>query len=58
MSDRKKKALGFFVSGAAFLVAGIVTWATPAAPAWSSTLLSVIGAVAAVVGIGVTLPEL
>lgn len=58
MSDRKKKALGWMIGGAVTLVVGIITWATPTTPTWVSTALAIVAAVAAVVGIGVTLPDL
>lgn len=56
MTDRKKKGIGLLVSAAGFAVAGIVTLATGADPTWLPTVLSIVGAVAGIVGITVTLP--
>ena len=56
MTDRKKKAVGFLVSGGVFLVAGIATFAADM-PSWLPTIVSIVAAIAGVVGISVTMPE-
>lgn len=56
LSARKKKALGFGVTGVVFVVAGVVLWVTPSTPDWLGTVLGALGAVANIVGLVVLVP--
>jgi len=57
MSQRKKLGLGMIITGALFLIAGIVTFIMPATPSWLPTLLTIIASVAGVIGLAVTIPQ-
>ncbi len=56
MTERKKKGLGFFISGAVFIAVGIVLLVTISTPAWVSTVLSGIGLIGNLVGFVLVLP--
>jgi len=56
MTARKKKGLGFIVSGGVFLIAGVICFATQATPVWFPTVISVIGLVANGLGLVTTFP--
>jgi len=45
------------ITGALFLIVGLVTIFTPSAPGWVPTLLMLVASVAGVFGLTVTLPE-
>lgn len=57
MSQRKKIGLGMIITGALFLIAGIVTFIAPATPSWLPTILAIVGSIAGVLGLAVTLPS-
>jgi hypothetical protein len=58
LTPRKKKALGFGVSGIVFIVVAIVFWTTATTPEWVNTGLAIIGSIANLVGLGqLVLPE-
>jgi uncharacterized Tic20 family protein len=56
MNDRKKKGLGYFISGAVFIAVGIVLMVTTSTPGWVSTVLSGIGLIGNLVGFILVLP--
>ena len=56
MSARKKLGLGMVITGALFLVVGLVTIFTTAAPTWVPMVLALVAAVAGVFGLAITLP--
>ena len=58
LTDRKKKGIGFFIGGAAFIAAGVVFFLLPATPAWLATAFSVVGAVGAILGFTVVFPDI
>ena len=57
MTDRKKKGIGFFVSGALFVVVGIFTATTGTAPEWFSAVLTAVGLAAEYFGFQVVYPD-
>jgi hypothetical protein len=57
LNDRQKKGLGFIVTGVLFLGVGIITLAFNVAPGWVPTVLTIVSAVAGVIGLSVTLPD-
>lgn len=57
MSNRKKKGIGFFVSGAIFVVVGVFTATTGAAPEWFSGVLTAVGLAAEYFGFQVVYPD-
>jgi len=57
MTDRKKKGIGFMISGSAFLVVGgIFTFAT-ATPDWVAGALALVGMVAQFFGFSTVFPD-
>ena len=48
MEDRKKKGIGFMISGAVFLTAGIVMYAFTATPEWLNVVVQLAGAASGV----------
>ena len=58
LSNRKKKGIGFFVGGAAFLGAGLVFFLVPATPIWLATVFQVAGAVGAILGYTFVFPDI
>ena len=57
MEPRKKKAIGFLITGGLFFLVGLVTLATPAAPSWLPIILEIVASVTLILGIAVQLPE-
>jgi len=57
MTARKKKGLGFIVTGAVTAIVGGVLMATVSTPDWVSIALNLISAVAGVVGIVFVAPD-
>lgn len=57
MSDRKKKGLGFLISGIVFAVVGVLLLATTSSPVWLPTVIAAIGAVGNLVGLILVLPS-
>ena len=57
LTDRKKTALGFFITGLIFVAVGIIFWATAINPAWLTKGLLMIAALAEIVGIAILLPQ-
>jgi hypothetical protein len=57
MTNRKKKGVGFFVSGALFIVIGIFTATTGTVPEWFSGLLSAVGLAAEYFGFSIVYPD-
>jgi len=45
------------ITGGLFLIVGLVTIFTPAAPGWITTLLALVAAVCGVFGLSITLPN-
>jgi hypothetical protein len=56
MTERKKKGLGFFISGVVFVAAGVVLWVTTGTPDWLNTVIAGIGLVGNLVGFALVLP--
>lgn len=57
MSERKKKGLAYFISGAVFVAVGVILWVTNTTPAWVNTVLSGIGLIGNLVGFILVLPS-
>jgi hypothetical protein len=57
MTDRKKKGIGFFVSGGVFVAAGAVFTFMSATPEWFVTTIQVIGIVAGALGFKLVFPD-
>lgn len=57
MSNRKKKGIGFFVSGALFIVAGYFAATTGVAPEWFGGLVSAVGLAAEYFGFSIVYPD-
>ncbi len=58
LSQRKKVAIGFWVTGAVFIAVGGVVWNTQVNPNWLTIALPIVALVAEAIGIGITLPQL
>jgi len=56
MSERKKKGIGFFISGAVFIAVGIVLLVTTTTPAWVNTVLAGLGLIGNLIGFVLVLP--
>jgi mannose/fructose/N-acetylgalactosamine-specific phosphotransferase system component IIC len=57
MAPRKKKGIGFLVSGLVFLlVGGVFTW-TAQTPEWLDIALQIIGALGNVLGFAIVFPD-
>lgn len=57
MTDRKKKGIGFLISGAVFVAFGGVFIAIPATPDWLGTVVGIIGLVANALGFVTVFPD-
>ena len=57
MTARKKTGLGFFISGAMFILGGIVCWYIPATPVWIPTLFGIVGLVGSSLGLKIVFPD-
>jgi len=57
MDPRKKKAIGFLITGGLFFLVGLVTLAVPTTPSWLPVLLEIVASVTLILGISVQLPE-
>lgn len=57
MTARKKKGVGFLISGIAFVVGGIITVSTVSTPAWFPVTLTVVGLVANFFGFVTVFPD-
>ena len=57
MEDRKKKGIGFMISGAVFLTAGIVMYAFTATPEWLNVVVQLAGAASGVMGFITVFPD-
>jgi hypothetical protein len=58
LSDRKKKGIGFFVGGAAFIAAGVVFFLATTTPDWLATVFQVVGAIGAILGYTFVFPDI
>lgn len=57
MTPRKKRGIGFLISGLLFLlVGGVLTWTTNS-PEWVDVTLQVVGALANVFGFVIVFPD-
>jgi ABC-type uncharacterized transport system permease subunit len=56
MTDRKKKGLGFIISGLVFVLAGIILYATASTPAWLNVFIQGIGWLGTTLGFILSLP--
>lgn len=57
MSPRKKKGIGFFISGAVFLVVGFVFVSMDTTPEWVSSGISLVGLIAEFFGFSTVFPD-
>ncbi len=57
MTPRKKKGIGFLVSGLVFLALGIILMVTTTTPAWVTTTLPIISGIANVIGLVLVIPS-
>jgi len=57
MTDRKKKGVGFLVSGGLSIAAGIVFFVASATPDWLGIVIQGIGLIAGLLGITVVYPD-
>jgi len=58
LSTRKKTAIGFWITGAIFIVVGGIIWNTSVNPNWLTIALPIVALVAEAVGVAITLPQL
>lgn len=57
MTARKKKGIGFLISGAVFVVAGGVFLGMPVTPDWLGPVMGLVGLVANFLGFVVVFPD-
>jgi len=57
MTTRKKKGIGYAISGAVFVAAAVVCFATQVTPDWVNTIFGIIGLVAGALGFQVVFPD-
>lgn len=57
MTGRKKRGIGYFVSGAVFIVAGFVMVTLDADPAWLASGVALLGLVAEFFGFKTVFPD-
>jgi mannose/fructose/N-acetylgalactosamine-specific phosphotransferase system component IIC len=57
MTDRKKRGVGFGISGLAFLLAAVVSFVVEADPSWLVPLLTIVGMVAGALGFTTVFPD-
>lgn len=57
MTKRKKKGIGFGISGLAFVAAGVIMFVTESTPAWFPTILSIVGTVVEMLGFTTVFPD-
>lgn len=57
MTVRKKKGTGFLISGAVFIIGGVVLFTTTSTPLWLPTCLTIIGMVAKALGFTTVFPD-
>ena len=57
MTKRKKKGIGFAISGVAFVAAAVILFVTEATPDWLNTVFGIIGTVAEMLGFKTVFPD-
>jgi len=57
MTNRKKKGIGFLISGVVFAGVGVVFMATTVTPDWVGTVITLIGVVANALGFKTVFPD-
>lgn len=57
MTSRKKKGIGYFISGTVFIVVGFVMTTMDADPAWLSAGLALVGLIAEFFGFQKVFPD-
>lgn len=57
MTPRKKRGVGFFISGAAFIVGGFISFAFSEDPTWFATGISLVGLIASFFGFTTVFPD-
>lgn len=57
MTDRKKRGVGFFISGLTFIVGGFISFAFSEDPTWFATALGFVGLIATYFGFKVVFPD-
>ena len=57
MTDRKKKGVGFLISGVVFAGVGVVFMNTAVTPDWVGTAVTIIGVVANALGFKIVFPD-
>ena len=55
--SKKKKAIGYFISAAVFIVVGVLTWILPEIPSVVPVVLNGVGAICGALGISISLPK-
>ena len=58
MTARKKKGIGFLISGAVFIVAGGVFVGVPTTPDWLVPVMGLVGLIANFLGFVVVFPDI
>jgi hypothetical protein len=57
LTPRKKKGIGFFISGAVFVTAGLLSMFATEDPTWFSGAIGFIGLIASYFGFQVVFPD-
>ena len=57
MTDRKKKGIGFFITGGVFLIAGFIYATMSADPSWFATAITLVGLIAEFFGFKTVFPD-
>ena len=57
MTTRKKRGVGYFISGAAFIVGGAICFAAQVTPVWFPAAISLVGLVAGFFGFKFVYPD-
>lgn len=57
MTNRKKKGIGFFISGIAFTLVGGAMYLSNATPEWIGALVAILGVIAETFGFKTVFPD-
>ena len=57
MTNRKKKGIGFFISGAVFIVAGFIFSTMDVNPVWLNSAMILVGMIAEFFGFKTVFPD-
>ncbi|KKL95649.1 hypothetical protein LCGC14_1852420 [marine sediment metagenome] len=58
MTPRRKTAWGFGISGIVSIAVGVIFYTTAVTPDWVPLVLAIIGAVAPMIGIKISIPKI